>query len=571
MPNSMASMTASSSSRVALMLTSWFMAISLRMQVVGLDADRLGEARTVIGGSISAWDLRVGARRRPLAAAGLLAAGAGPPRLLLVGSSRAAAGTGEVTPALGGALAPPGAAAGAVGGRAEAARPSLPFFLVVDRRAGEAGGGGHAGPASGRRMAGPPGGGGPVPWRAGPGLGPGPRRLAGTGTWPAPGPGAAPEESAASGTWPERHQGHISSGVIASRGAGSWPRRAGRRCAAGHPGAAGDGSARPRWARAGWSASGARDHAAAVGPDLPAGRRRRRRTRQSTAARPAGHGADSRRGHVVAPLERLEAGVRRPEDAGGWARVWPCARPGCTAGRRAARPRAAARASSTMGRVRRERSRGRLPEEPAARPRGEAAAEAVGAAAEPAVGAMAAGPGAGGASHGDEPGINRWRRGAPRRSRDRRGRGRRRAGRRAGGGLGSVGAERAGPSAGDGPAGLGPARRVRRRDRRRAGLGGRRGLGRRTGGRRGTLGFISGRRLFHQSPDPVHHRRVEARQGTDLDVESPLLNAVQQLLTLQAQLFGQLVNAHRQRQLLPDVSSGLPGWTRPGSNSGCSG
>ena len=55
-------------------------------------------------------------------------------------------------------------------------------------------------------------------------------------------------------------------------------------------------------------------------------------------------------------------------------------------------------------------------------------------------------------------------------------------------------------------------------------------------------------------PDPIHHGRVETGQGADLDVQAPLLNAFEQLLALQAQLFGQLVNARRQRQLLPDAT-----------------
>ena len=62
------------------------------------------------------------------------------------------------------------------------------------------------------------------------------------------------------------------------------------------------------------------------------------------------------------------------------------------------------------------------------------------------------------------------------------------------------------------------------------------------------------RRLIHQLPDSIHHRRVETGQSVGLDVKAPLLDALEQLLTLQAQLSGQLVNARRQRQLLPDLT-----------------
>jgi hypothetical protein len=59
--------------------------------------------------------------------------------------------------------------------------------------------------------------------------------------------------------------------------------------------------------------------------------------------------------------------------------------------------------------------------------------------------------------------------------------------------------------------------------------------------------------LIHQLPDPIHHRRVETGKRISLDVKAPLLNALNQLLTFQAQFFGQLVNARRQRQLLRDL------------------
>jgi len=96
--------------------------------------------------------------------------------------------------------------------------------------------------------------------------------------------------------------------------------------------------------------------------------------------------------------------------------------------------------------------------------------------------------------------------------------------------------------------------RLRRHARARRSRHGRRGRGHRDEPGRGA--FNSGRRIIHliQSLDPVHHRRIETGQSTDLDVESPLLNSVEQLLTLEIQLFGQLMNARRQRQLLPDVT-----------------
>ena len=58
-------------------------------------------------------------------------------------------------------------------------------------------------------------------------------------------------------------------------------------------------------------------------------------------------------------------------------------------------------------------------------------------------------------------------------------------------------------------------------------------------------------RLIHQLSDALNRGRLEAGQRAGLDVEAPLLNALDQLLTLEAQFFGQLVNANRQRQLLP--------------------
>ena len=97
MPNSMASMTASSSSRVALMVTIWFIAHQLADQVLGLDADRLGEAAN--GDRRLDLGVRL-ARRGDGHAAGLAAFPAPGARVRRVSSSstrRAEAGTGEVT------------------------------------------------------------------------------------------------------------------------------------------------------------------------------------------------------------------------------------------------------------------------------------------------------------------------------------------------------------------------------------------------------------------------------------------------------------------------------------------
>ena len=87
--------------------------------------------------------------------------------------------------------------------------------------------------------------------------------------------------------------------------------------AAVHPGVAGEGSARPHWAKAGWFPSWAHDHADCHRPRIPrwdgvgrqGGRRRGGRRRSD----PRSHGADSRRGHIVALFERLEAWILRPE------------------------------------------------------------------------------------------------------------------------------------------------------------------------------------------------------------------------------------------------------------------
>ena len=68
------------------------------------------------------------------------------------------------------------------------------------------------------------------------------------------------------------------------------------------------------------------------------------------------------------------------------------------------------------------------------------------------------------------------------------------------------------------------------------------------GGR--ALGPLAG--LTTQLPDSIDCDRVETGESVCLDIKAPVLNPLQQLRTLQTQLFGQLVNSRRQRQLLPD-------------------
>jgi hypothetical protein len=66
-----------------------------------------------------------------------------------------------------------------------------------------------------------------------------------------------------------------------------------------------------------------------------------------------------------------------------------------------------------------------------------------------------------------------------------------------------------------------------------------------------TRRIVAAPRLVHQLTDSIDHGRVQTGQWVGLHVQTPLLNALEQLLTRQAQFFGQLVNARRQRQLLP--------------------
>jgi hypothetical protein len=63
---------------------------------------------------------------------------------------------------------------------------------------------------------------------------------------------------------------------------------------------------------------------------------------------------------------------------------------------------------------------------------------------------------------------------------------------------------------------------------------------------------LAPRRLTAQLPDSIDCDRIETGEIACLDIKAPVLNPLQQLRTLQTQLFGQLVNSRRQRQLLPD-------------------
>jgi hypothetical protein len=50
--------------------------------------------------------------------------------------------------------------------------------------------------------------------------------------------------------------------------------------------------------------------------------------------------------------------------------------------------------------------------------------------------------------------------------------------------------------------------------------------------------------------DSLNHGVVKARQGAVLDVQTPRLDSFEQILTLQSQLFSQLMDTRGQRQLL---------------------
>ena len=78
------------------------------------------------------------------------------------------------------------------------------------------------------------------------------------------------------------------------------------------------------------------------------------------------------------------------------------------------------------------------------------------------------------------------------------------------------------------------------------------------------------RRLSAQLPDPLGCGRIETGEVAGLDLKAPALNTLQQLRALQSQLFGQLVNSRRQRQLLPGLIPVPrvrrdPGWILDGS------
>ena len=96
-------------------------------------------ARTVIGGSISAWDLRVGARDVAMAASGLLA-GSGSAGFLIIVGEQGGGRDGGRDAALARPFVPLGAAAGPIGGGAEAAAPVVALrsllVVLVERRRG---------------------------------------------------------------------------------------------------------------------------------------------------------------------------------------------------------------------------------------------------------------------------------------------------------------------------------------------------------------------------------------------------------------------------------------------------
>ena len=280
------------------MLTIWSDAHQLAEQVVGLDADGLGE------GADGDRRLDLGVRlpgdgQGGALAAAVLAAAAAASGLLLVGE-QGGGGDRRGDAAFGGALAPPGAAAGAVGGRAEAGPLVVgPLPLAVVLLLGRAG---RVPP--GRRDA---------AWRARSAV-----RRDGTSGRPAPtaARGAAP--SARRG--PRLHLGLVQRlsrrtssapssrrGSSTSAGAGPWPgggarRRAGRmgRCDGG-AGAATGGSGR-------LDGRGPSRRPASPEPPRPAVATagRGRPPRGPSRVGPARGRADAARRHVLIAAHRLE-------------------------------------------------------------------------------------------------------------------------------------------------------------------------------------------------------------------------------------------------------------------------
>src|SRR5579883_823598 len=203
-PNSAASRTARSSSMVALMVKSWFIAISLRSRSPAFTPMASERPRTVIGGSISAWDLRVGAR-----------AVRGPPRDFLIPERVRRTSSSSVSSAVAGTATPPrrSPARSLRRARRPARSAAEPRRAPLDLRSsssssGTGGSAARPAPAPARRTAGPPAAGAPV--RDAPGGGP-PRW-----GWPTPRPAAG---APLPGAWkafrpPERIRARSSSRVI---------------------------------------------------------------------------------------------------------------------------------------------------------------------------------------------------------------------------------------------------------------------------------------------------------------------------------------------------------------------
>ena len=297
------------------MLTIWFRFMSLRSRSLAFTPIASDRARTVMGGSISALDLRVGASATRWPPRDLRAPR--PRRDSSSSESKAAAGTGEVT------------------------RRSVARSLLLARRPARS----AAEPRRLPRLS-------PAPcscarprprWGAGgrPARGRGPPRGASSQGRPAARPGAGtdrpacrragddrrgrPAPTVGRARWPEaRSTRRTSSGPssrhASSTSAGAAPWAAGpttpsapvRSAAAAGP------WARPRWAAGGWSRAGPRDRD-------PCGRRRRRSPRPAAAAAPRSH------------CQRARCRTGRPEGRCGSRRA-TCTGPGSSAGRIGRRP-----------------------------------------------------------------------------------------------------------------------------------------------------------------------------------------------------------------------------------------